>query len=405
MTIPKPLVIESSTSESTTVEVVLNDLRDNTLRIPDYQRDTDQWDETTKSLFIESIINNLTVPAFFFEPKQEESVEISEVVDGQQRLSTLSDFYSNKFRLVESDAVAYLSPNSVHYAKATFDELPKPYQQAFKKYRLTVIKLRDLGTMRLEVFRRINQGGTPLSGHDIRLAYYGEGSPSVMFIRLVGIYDEKRPAAVRFIKSAQEAHSISFPWNAKALVTWSDWWSEKEISRGQTASESFLLCIVSANYEALDNLLNDQSALSNLKLKFNGAMEEALDACTAQLQYQDKHGTFHPLLMSFSEMKDKLFPFYEKWIETLLAYKGPSLPITKHRMISGVIGAAYFQKVDADTLSSDAWTTLIEFVRRPLETAKNLSVEWPSSKGRWTGKKGYKSQFQAIHDVVRTICK
>lgn len=36
----KPLIPESSTSESTTVEVVLNDLRDGTLEIPDYQRDS-----------------------------------------------------------------------------------------------------------------------------------------------------------------------------------------------------------------------------------------------------------------------------------------------------------------------------------------------------------------------------
>ena len=35
----KPLIAESSTSESTTVEVVMNDLRDQTLTIPDYQRD------------------------------------------------------------------------------------------------------------------------------------------------------------------------------------------------------------------------------------------------------------------------------------------------------------------------------------------------------------------------------
>lgn len=34
----KPLIAESSTSESTTVEVVLNGIRDGDIRIPDYQR-------------------------------------------------------------------------------------------------------------------------------------------------------------------------------------------------------------------------------------------------------------------------------------------------------------------------------------------------------------------------------
>ena len=50
----KPLIPESSTSESSRVDSVLKDFHDGTIQIPDYQRDSDQWDETTKSLLIES---------------------------------------------------------------------------------------------------------------------------------------------------------------------------------------------------------------------------------------------------------------------------------------------------------------------------------------------------------------
>jgi uncharacterized protein DUF262 len=182
----RPLIKESSTSESTNVEVTMLEMQGKTLQIPDYQRDSDQWDDTTKSLFIESVINNLSVPAFFFEPRVADGIECNEVVDGQQRLTTLYAFWLNKLRLVTSDEAAYLSPHSVHYAGRTLDELPPPYQQAFKRYRLAIIKLRDLGDMRLEVFRRINQGGTPLSGQDIRLAVYGSNSPTMAVIRLAG---------------------------------------------------------------------------------------------------------------------------------------------------------------------------------------------------------------------------
>src|SRR5262249_44273181 len=146
----KPLIPESSTSESTSIEVIMNDLKDDTLRIPDYQRDSDQWDDVTKSLLVESVINNLTIPAFFFEVFLDSSVEGNAVIDGQQRLTTLYEFYNNKLRLVEGSLAPYLSPNSVHYAGKTFDELPAAYRQALKKYRLTIIKLRDLGEMRLE---------------------------------------------------------------------------------------------------------------------------------------------------------------------------------------------------------------------------------------------------------------
>src|SRR5262245_45335106 len=149
---PRPVLTESSTSDSTTAEVAIRDLNDGTLSIPDYQRDADQWDPDTKSLLIESVINNLTIPAFFFEVSYDAGVERNSVVDGQQRLTTLQEFWNNKLRLVTSEDAPYLSPQSVHYAGKTLDELPPAYKQAFKKYRLTVIKLRDLGDLRLETF-------------------------------------------------------------------------------------------------------------------------------------------------------------------------------------------------------------------------------------------------------------
>jgi uncharacterized protein with ParB-like and HNH nuclease domain len=136
----KPLIPESSTSESTSVQVVLDDLRDGVVQIPDYQRDSDQWAEPTKSLLVESVINNLSIPAFLFEVSVDAGVEHNQVIDGQQRLTTLSEFFNRKFRLVDSDDAPYISPNSVHYAGKTFDELPLAYQQAFKKYRLVIIK-------------------------------------------------------------------------------------------------------------------------------------------------------------------------------------------------------------------------------------------------------------------------
>jgi hypothetical protein len=52
--------------------------------------------------------------------------------------------------------------------------------------------------MRLEIFRRINQGGTPLSGQDIRLAYYGEKSPSLALIRLAGVPERLQQLFISF---------------------------------------------------------------------------------------------------------------------------------------------------------------------------------------------------------------
>lgn len=400
----KPLIPESSTSESTTVEVVMNDLRDKNLQIPDYQRDSDQWDEATKSLLVESVINNLSVPAFFFEVKIEGGVERNEVVDGQQRLTTLFDFFNNKFPLVESQDAPYLSPNSVHYAGKVFSKLPAAYQQAFKKYRLAVIKLRNIGEMRLEVFRRINQGGTPLSGQDIRLAYYGERSPSLAFIRLVGIYDPNRQAATRFLESAKEQFGLSYPWVTDApRKDWNDWWEGKDISRGQTASEAFLWGLVAAQVVQLDSLLQNTAALQKLNAGFNRAIDDALDTYCAQMRWQDKNRDPPPVLMTFAEMRDRFFPYFELWIGYLLGEKGNSLPVSKHRIVSAVIGAAYRLGVDPGTLTEQQWTNIVEFVRRPQELAKKLGCEWPLSKGRWDGKRGYRAQMEAAHVLIGKI--
>jgi len=400
----KPLITESSTSESTRVDSVMNDLKDRIITIPDYQRDSDQWGEPTKSLLIESVINNLSIPAFFFEVSVDGGVERNQVVDGQQRLTTMFDFYNNKFRLVGSQDAPYLSPNSIHYAAKTFDELPQPYQQAYKQYRLTVIKLRNLGEMRLEVFRRINQGGTPLSGQDIRLAYYGEKSPSLALMRLVGVYDPDRQASKRFVDNAKKQFDIKYPWkNLSSRKVWQDWWADKEIARGQTASEDFLWSLVTSDVDKLDSILQNEKALQKLNTRFNGAIDEALDAYCAQLQWQDTHTDTPPALLPFDQMRNKFFPNFDRWIEVLLGQKGTSLPVTKHRLVSSLIGAAFRSNVDPGTLNEQQWTNIVEFVRRPQDLAKKLGYEWPLSKGRWDGKKGYRVQMNVAHSIISKI--
>ena len=384
----KPLIVESSTSESTTVEVVLNGIRDGDIRIPDYQRDSDQWDETIKSLLVESVINNLSIPAFFFEVRFENGVERNEVIDGQQRLTTLARYFKGDFPLVASDDAPYLSPNSTHYAGKKFEELPNVYKQAFKKYRLAIIKLRNLeGDMRLEIFRRINQGGTPLSGQDIRLAYYGEKSPIITLVRLVGIYDPERDASKRFLERAAGL-GVANPWRDQdAAEVWKDWWENRPISRGQTASEAFLWSLMAAQIERVNQLMENKDTHKTINVVFNGDIEGTLNTYCAMVVYQENHPEVPPILMTLAEMTEKFFPYFESWIKILVGVKGSTLPVTKHRTVAAIIGAAYSKNIDLKKLSDQEWTDVVEFVRRPAEMAKLVGCEWPLSKGRWSGAK------------------
>ncbi|MBY0563523.1 MAG: DUF262 domain-containing protein [Hyphomonadaceae bacterium] len=400
----KPLISESSTAESSRVDSVLKDFAEGTILIPDYQRDSDQWDETTKSLLIESVINNLSIPAFFFEVEvDEKGIERNQVIDGQQRLTTLKSFFDRKFQLVDSNDAPYISPNSVHYAGKTYDELPPVYRQAFDKYRLAIIKLRDLRDMRLEVFRRINQGGTPLSGQDIRLAYYGENSPTVTFIRLAGIYDTSREAAKRFIEKANTAFGLQFPWKAQELLAWNDLWDEKDLARGQTASEMFLWALMSAHHTELSAILQNADTVRKLGVTFNREIDGAMDVYCAQSQAQDhakdSATPVPPVLITFEEMKEKFFPHFADWIRCLGTF-GSSLDVRKYRTAASIIGAAYRVGIDTKSWNAAKWARPIEFIRRPTDPSTSLGIVWPQSKGRWDGVKGYRAQMEAAAKIA-----
>jgi hypothetical protein len=405
----KPLIGESSTAESSSVKTELERMDQGpegqpaSLVIPDYQRDADQWDDEKKSLLIESVINNLTIPAFFFEVSLTDEGEKNYVIDGQQRLTTLRAFYKNEFKLVDAEDAPYISPNSTHYAGKTFDQLPNLYKGTFRSFRLTVIKLRNVDNMRFEIFRRINQGGTPLSGQDIRLAYWGE-SRSVAFIRLAGIREPDTQGAKRAIEGAKR-FSLTFPWtDSSAFANWKDFWGDSTTARGQTASETFLWSLIAAQPDKLDALLKNSSALGALKVRFNGTIDDALDACCAQYQYQDNNPQEPALLVAGDEVVEKFFPAFQEWIGAFLE-KGSSLPLTKHRTIASLIGCAYACGISSASLTGSQWTALIEFARSPRQQGKTSGIEWPESKGRWEGKRGYRAQFEAAKAFLQHICK
>ena len=290
----QPLVSYPTGSSSESVLTVLQMYNTGVYTIPDYQRDSDQWDAVKKSLFAESILNNLTVPGFFLAPIENGKYE---VVDGQQRLITLREYYANKLRLVGSDEADYLGYRSAYYAGKTFEEVKKEYPryaQAFENFLLTLIKLPQgiEDSTRREIFRRINQAGTPLSAQDIRLAYDGSCRP-VTFIRLAGIDSLEREGAKRMIQSAQSKHTgLQWPGSNTDPTTqedWENWWDDKQTGIGQTASEMFLWFLIAKHFIQLDALLSNSNHLATaLKITFDGRTEEAADIFCAQLLYESK---------------------------------------------------------------------------------------------------------------------
>jgi hypothetical protein len=168
-----PRVRGATTAQSPNVRSVMDCLNDATYYVPEYQRDSSQWDIPKKSLFIESLINNLTVPPLIAYPEDDSDTRTErwQIVDGQQRITTIKEFIDNEFALAKEDQVEYAENVAPIIQGKRFADLPGEMQKQIERYTLNFILLpKNLQLqMRLEIFRRINEGGVPLSAHDLRL--------------------------------------------------------------------------------------------------------------------------------------------------------------------------------------------------------------------------------------------
>lgn len=68
----QPIVAGQTTAQNDAVETVLGRVKQGEIFASPYQRDTDECDAEKKSLFIESVLNQLTVPAFYLAPSDAE---------------------------------------------------------------------------------------------------------------------------------------------------------------------------------------------------------------------------------------------------------------------------------------------------------------------------------------------
>jgi len=393
-----PLVKEKTTSLSQTIDSIVRLLEKDRIFIPDYQRDAEQWDERKKSLFIESLLNNLTIPALFF---YEDENNRYEVVDGQQRLNAIRDFSQGKLIISDDDGIDYLFPQSVHYKGKTYDKLPKKLQDTFDDYPLTVIYLPKSiePGVKLEVFRRINEGGTPLTGQDIRLAYYGQ-SKSVTLIRLAGVHNED---SKKRMSSLAKEKGVDYPWDKfpKTKELWSQWWEGKDKAKGQTPSLMFLWYIACLDRDNLNGILKDTAYL---KMRFRGTIEESLDIYCAQLQYQDSPDG-KEVVSSFEELT-KCFDHFAEWMGHILSSKLTGISVDKYKQLALFIAAAVELKLSPDKLSDDQWNLAGQFIRTPRKTAGLIFGDedtYPEPKGRWSGKSGQLAQFDKVIEIVKKI--
>ena len=150
---------------------VLNDqLNEGQLATPDFQRNY-VWSHAQASKLIESFLLGLPVPEVFL--YKERSTEKRLIVDGQQRLKTISFFYRERF---EDDKVFRLRGVDERWNGKVYSDL-----EEIDRVRLDNSTLRSIVIQQLNpddrssiylVFERLNTGGTRLSPMEIRRALF-----------------------------------------------------------------------------------------------------------------------------------------------------------------------------------------------------------------------------------------
>ena len=131
---------------------------------PPFQRMRRIWKSAPKSRLIESLLLRIPIPVFYVAADENENWL---VVDGLQRFSTIYDYLTGEFSL-----------KGLEYLKGMegkkFDQLNRPYQRRISETQL-VVNIIERGTpeeVMFNVFRRINTGGAPLNGQEIRHALH-----------------------------------------------------------------------------------------------------------------------------------------------------------------------------------------------------------------------------------------
>ena len=131
---------------------------------PDFQRRS-VWSQSAKSYLIDSVVRGRPIPKILITQKLVKARQKRTVVDGQQRLRAILEFYNGDFKISKA--------HNTEYAGCTYEMLPDEVKNDFLKYELGVDLLFDISyEFILDVFARINTYTVSLNTQEKRNAKY-----------------------------------------------------------------------------------------------------------------------------------------------------------------------------------------------------------------------------------------
>jgi hypothetical protein len=122
--------------------------------IPDWQRE-EVWSLSKKQLLIDSILRGWKLPKFYFLRLSENETE---VVDGQQRLTAIFEFFANEFPLPKSSAKQFGGPY--------YRDLSQIHSDSFDDFEIEFDLIEDATDPEIKEFFQRLQQGLPLTSSE-----------------------------------------------------------------------------------------------------------------------------------------------------------------------------------------------------------------------------------------------
>ncbi|WP_025590494.1 DUF262 domain-containing protein [Vibrio parahaemolyticus] len=225
-----------------------------TILNPDFQRkykwDKDGWGRASK--FIESCLMRIPLPSCYF---AEDDNRKQLVIDGVQRLTTITKFFNDEFALEGLTTFKELEGKK-------FSELGD-LQAELESTTIRCIVLRKENPKKLvrEIFARLNQGAVQLSNQEIRHAIY----PGKLDDLLVELSSVPEIAKFGIVDSSDKEHSDREP--DEQVLRFFSFSKDLELVTYNDILKDFLDDFMDKNIEI------SEEEIDGLRIKFNTALE------------------------------------------------------------------------------------------------------------------------------------
>ncbi|MGJ7547456.1 DUF262 domain-containing protein [Pseudomonas alloputida] len=157
-------------SKDPIIRTIISQVEENEIDLePDFQRG-EVWNTAKKQMLIDTILRNWQMPPVFV-VSSENGLDKA-VLDGHQRLTSVMDFYNNKYKidgLIQPSSTEIESLHNLYYK-----DLPEQVKKRFQNYSIRMFDITDYNESEpFELFFRLNQS-VKLTSAERRNTFYGK---------------------------------------------------------------------------------------------------------------------------------------------------------------------------------------------------------------------------------------